>query len=71
MVDNYWRWLITWYTFRVDEEGDPADDDKEAGGEEVGDHVEGHLSRQNQLKTSNAVQKVSYIIQGSLLKYSF
>ena len=32
MVDNYWLWLITWYTFRVDEEGDPADDNKEARG---------------------------------------
>ena len=44
---------------RVDEEGDPADDDEEGGGEVVGDHVEGHLPRQHQLKPSNAeVQQV-------------
>ena len=44
---------------RIDKEGDPADDDEEGGGEVVGDHVEGHLPRQHQLKSSNAeVQQV-------------
>ena len=49
---------ITWYTFRVDQKGDPADDNKEAGGEIVGDHIEGHLSGQNKFKTSNAVENI-------------
>ena len=49
--------FVTWYTFRVDKERDPADDDKEAGGEIISDHIEGHLASQNQLKTSNAVME--------------
>ena len=56
---------------RIDKEGDPADDDEQAGGEIVGDHIESHLSRQNQLKTSNAVESVLNIIQRSLSKISF
>ena len=45
---------------RVDKEGDPADDDEEAGGEVVGDHVEGHLPRQHQLKPSDAAIQVIF-----------
>ena len=49
--------FVTWYTFRVDQKRDPADDDKEAGWEIISDHIEGHLASQNQLKTSNAVME--------------
>ena len=34
----------------INKEGDPGDDDKQAGGQVVGHHVEGPLPRQHQLQ---------------------
>ena len=45
----------TWYTFRVDKEGDPADDNEKPAWEVVGDNVERHFSRENQLKAGDRV----------------
>ena len=38
---------LTWYNIRRNEEGDPRDDNKEAGGEVVGDDVRHHMPLQD------------------------
>ena len=38
---------LTWYDIRRDEEGNPRDDNKEAGGEVVGDDVRHHMPLQD------------------------
>ena len=43
---------------RVDEEGYPADHDEEAGGQVVGDHVEGHFPGEDQLEARHRVVHV-------------
>ena len=44
--------MLTWNDVWRDEEGDPGDDDEEAGGEVVRDDVVGHVPGQDHLKTS-------------------
>ena len=43
---------------RVDEEGYPADHHEEAGGQVVGDHVEGHLPGEDELEARHGVVHV-------------
>lgn len=43
---------------------DPTDHDKQARGEVVGDHVEGHLPRQNQLEPRGAVVHANGLVVG-------
>jgi hypothetical protein len=42
---------FTRYDVRGDEERDPGDDDKQAGGKVVGDDVVGHMAHQDHLES--------------------